>query len=67
MQTKIFIDDMTCRHCEMSITNAISTITGVVQVMADLKNKMVTVTHNENTSAEIIIAKIEEIGFDAHL
>jgi copper chaperone CopZ len=51
----------------MSITNAISTITGVVQVMADLKNKMVTVTHNENTSAEIIIAKIEEIGFDAHL
>jgi len=67
MQTKIFVDDMTCRHCEMSIINAISAIAGVAQATADLKNRTVTVTHDENASAEMIIAKIEEIGFEPHV
>ena len=67
MQTKIHVDGMTCRHCEMSITNAISAIAGVSQAEADLQNGTVTVTHDESASAETMIAKIEEIGFEARM
>jgi copper chaperone CopZ len=51
----------------MSITNAVSAMTGVGQVEADSQNRTVTVTHDENASAETIIAKIEEIGFEARV
>ena len=32
MQTKIYVDGMSCRHCEMSITKTISSIAGGDQV-----------------------------------
>jgi len=66
MQTKIYVDGMSCCHCEMSITKTISSIAGVDQVETDLQNRTVTVIH-ESASAEMIIAKIEEIGFKARV
>jgi copper chaperone len=65
MQTKIHVDGMTCRHCEMSITNAISAMTGVGEVETDIQNGTIMVTHNESVSAETIMVKIVEIGFGA--
>jgi len=67
MQTKIHVDGMTCHHCEMSITNAVSAIAGVSQAEANLQNGTVTVTHDESASMKMIIAKIEEIGFEARV
>lgn len=66
MQTKIYVEGMTCRHCEMSITDAVSALAGVGQVEVDLVNGTVTVAHGENVSAEMITAEIEKIGFEAH-
>ncbi len=64
MQTKLNVEGMSCSHCENAVKNAVSTISGVSEVLVDLKGKTVTVTHDENVTIESIKSEIEDQGYD---
>jgi copper chaperone len=55
---------MSCSHCENAVKNAVSAINGVTNVTVDLAGKTVTVTHDENVTAETIKSVIEELGYE---
>jgi copper chaperone len=63
MQTKLNVGGMSCSHCENAVKKAVSAITGVSNTEVDLAGKTVTVTHNENVTADAVKSVIEELGY----
>ena len=64
MQTKFNVEGMSCSHCETTVKNAVSGISGVTEVTVDLASKTVTVTHDESVTVACIQAEIEEQGYE---
>ena len=65
MEDLIFkIDSMMCNGCENRVQNAIKTIDGVENVIANHTNGTVTVTVNKKIDKSIIKEKIEDIGYE---
>ena len=65
MKTILNVEGMSCSHCENTVKKAVSSISGVMNVVVDLIGKTVTVTHDETVTADIIKETIEEQGYDA--
>lgn len=63
-ETIIKIEGMVCGGCENRVINALKTIKGVKEVMADHKTGIVKVTVNEEVSETTMKEKIEDIGFE---
>ena len=55
---------MMCNGCENRVQNAIKTIDGVENVIANHTNGTVTVTVNKKIDKSIIKEKIEDIGYE---
>jgi copper chaperone CopZ len=69
MKTKLNVEGMACAACEQAVFKALSAIEGVKNVLVELPDKFgavgaVTVTHDENVSAEAIKDEIEDIGYE---
>lgn len=64
MQTKLNVEGMSCSHCENAVKKALTAISGVSAVEVDIKNKTVTVTHDESVSVDKIKSEIEDQGYD---
>ena len=64
MQTKLKVEGMSCSHCEKTVKKAVAVIDGVVEVIVELSDKTVTVTHNETVTFDIIKNEIEDQGYD---
>lgn len=63
MTTKNYtVTGMTCGHCEASVREEISEITGVTEVTADHATGAVTVT-GEGFTDEAVAAAVEEAGY----
>jgi copper chaperone len=63
MSTSIFtVQGMTCGHCVASVTEEISEIDGVTDVVVDLPTGAVTVTSAEPLEAHVRAA-VEEAGY----
>ena len=58
------VEGMVCNGCENRVQNALKTIDGVEDVVANHENGTVTVTLNKEVSEDVIKEKIEDIGFD---
>ena len=58
------VEGMVCKGCENRVQNALKTIDGVENVVANHENGTVTVTLNKEVSESILKEKIEDIGFD---
>ena len=58
------VEGMVCNGCENRVQNALKTIDGVENVVANHENGTVTVTLNKEVSENILKEKIEDIGFD---
>ena len=56
------VEGMTCGHCEMSVREEVSEITGVTSVNADHKTGQVTV-EGDNYTREDINAAVTEAGY----
>lgn len=56
------VEGMTCGHCELSVKEEVSEISGITNVDASHETGQVTVT-GENFTDEQVIAVIEEIGY----
>ena len=57
------VSGMTCGHCEAAVTTEVTALAGVTEVAVDLTTKLVTV-HGEDLNEELIIAAIDEAGFE---
>lgn len=66
MQEKVFnVQGMKCKHCVMTVTEAVTEIEGVKSCSVNLEDKSVTVQFEDSVSAEEIINAINEEGFKA--
>ena len=63
-ETVIKVNGMVCNGCENRVQNALKTINGIENVVADHNKGIVTVTANENVSEDAMKEKIEDIGFE---
>ncbi len=64
MKEKIIkVEGMVCTGCENRIQNALKTIKGIENVIADHINGTVVITTNNEISENVIKEKIEDIGF----
>lgn len=63
-ETTIKVNGMVCEGCENRVQNALKTIEGVENVVANHNNGTVTITAEEVVSKNAMEEKIEDIGFE---
>ena len=65
-QETIKVEGMSCGHCQMTVTNAISGVDGVSNVEVSLKDGQATVDYDEGkTNTDAIKAAVVEAGYKA--
>ena len=64
-QIDLTISGMSCSHCVMTVTKALSGEKGVKKVNVDLDKKEATVTAKDNVTPESLIAAVEKSGYKA--
>jgi copper ion binding protein len=65
MKTESFnVPGVSCQHCVNAITNEVSTVDGVQNVLVDLTSKTVRVEASDAVSRETLTAAIVEAGYD---
>lgn len=62
----IKVEGMVCNGCENRVQNALKTIDGVEDVIANYKEGTVVVHLKEEVTEDIIKEKIEDIGFEVN-
>ncbi len=62
----IYIDNMSCNHCKMTVEKTLSQIDGVVEVSVSLEDKKAVIKSNKEIDDSVIIKEIEEVGFDVN-
>ena len=60
----IKIRGMSCQHCVMAVTKALSGVEGIKDVKVDLKNGTATFTEDKAVSPERIAEVIRKAGYD---
>lgn len=63
-ETIIKVNGMVCNGCENRVQNALKTIEGIENVVANHINGTVIVTSKDEVSESIMKEKIEDIGFE---
>lgn len=63
-ETIIQVEGMVCNGCENRVQNALKTIEGIENVIANYKDGTVTITSKSEVSESIMKEKIEDIGFE---
>ncbi|MFI5267192.1 MAG: heavy-metal-associated domain-containing protein [Chloroflexota bacterium] len=56
--TVLKVPDISCEHCEKTITQALSPVEGVRDVRVDIPSKLVHITYDEST---ISVDKMKEV------
>lgn len=62
-KTIIKVEGMVCNGCENRVQNALKTIEGVEEVIANYTNGTVTITSQNEVEENVMKEKIEDIGF----
>lgn len=63
-ETIIKVEGMVCGGCENRVQNALKTIDGIEEVVANHTNGTVTVISKSEVEESIMKEKIEDIGFE---
>ena len=63
-ETIIKVEGMVCGGCENRVQNALKTLEGVENVVADHTNGTVTITAQEEVSISVMKETIEDLGFE---
>ena len=65
MTTDTFrVPGVSCDHCVRAITQEVSALPGVQQVVVDLADKSVRVNHEGRVSLQELIRAFQEAGYD---
>jgi len=62
--TTITIKGMSCQHCVMAVTKALSGIEGIADVRVDLKKGEATFTEAKPVDRKLIRERIAKAGFE---
>jgi len=57
------VQGMTCGHCVKAVTEEISAIPGVSDVVVELESGLVTVTADTGPSGDAVAAAVDEAGY----
>lgn len=63
-ETIIKVEGMVCNGCENRVQNALKTIEGVENVIANHKTGTVKVTSKDEVTENIMKEKLEDVGFE---
>ncbi len=63
-ELELKVNGMVCNGCENRVKNALETIEGVKEVIANHNDGTVKVTLKEDIDVKVIEQKIEDIGFE---
>jgi Cu2+-exporting ATPase len=68
-QVELTVRGMTCGHCEMRVTKALSGVEGVSKAEADREKEqaIVTVDANAEPALALLVAAVEAAGYEAEL
>ena len=58
------IAGMTCQHCVMAVTKALSAVDGIKDIRVDLKTGIATYDEVKPVEASIVAAAIKKAGYD---
>jgi len=61
--TTLKVPDMTCGHCKMTVTKALTGLAGVSRVDVDLASKDVSVAHDARVGLAEIKQAVEAAGY----
>ncbi len=64
MKKKILIEGMSCGHCVMHVTEALSELSGITNVNVSLEGKYALLNANDNVKDEDIKLAIDEVGYE---
>jgi|DewCreStandDraft_5_1066085.scaffolds.fasta_scaffold86275_2 copper chaperone CopZ len=63
-KVRVNVPNISCEGCKATIEEAVSSLNGVLAVIADVEGKYVDTSYNESdTSVEAITAKIADSGY----
>ncbi|MDX9807237.1 MAG: cation transporter [Acholeplasma sp.] len=65
MKKRIQIEGMSCMHCVKHVTNALNEVTGVSQVVVNLKQNDAVIEVAENVQNDVLSSAIAEAGYTA--
>jgi copper chaperone CopZ len=57
------VTGMTCGHCVKAVTDEVSAIPGVSEVVVELESGLVTVTAETDPSVDAVAAAVDEAGY----
>ena len=60
----IKIKGMSCQHCVMTVTKALSVLDGIKDVKVDLKSSMATYEEIKTVDPKVIAAAVKKAGFE---
>lgn len=60
----IKIKGMSCQHCVMAVTKALSAIDGIKNVHVDLKTETATYEETRPVDAKVVAAAVKKAGYD---
>jgi copper chaperone len=63
VKQKFVVTGMTCGHCVQSVTEEVSTLSGVSDVMVTLENGELAFTADHELSREEVAAAVTEAGY----
>ena len=61
---KIKIKGMSCQHCVMAVTKALSALDGITNVQVDLKTGVATYDETKSVDAKVVAEAIKKAGYD---
>lgn len=61
--TALEAPDISCNGCAASIRKALEKVPGVAWVRVDVPTKVVTVTHEDSVSRDLLVEKLDRAGF----
>jgi copper ion binding protein len=65
MKKRIQIEGMSCMHCVKHVTNALNEVSGVSQVVVNLKQNDAIVEVSETVNNDVLSHAIHEAGYTA--
>lgn len=60
----IKIKGMSCQHCVMAVTKALSSLDGIKNVKVDLKSGVATYEETKTVAPKVISAAVKKAGYD---
>ena len=63
MATTLTVEGMSCEHCEQTVAEALTEVSGVENVVVDREDERATVEGEADT--DTLVAAVESAGYDA--